>query len=52
LPSPDTAAVAICSSGSRHFLRQIVESAAANLTVLAHNEIPPGLRVRSLGVIQ
>ena len=44
--------VAITGSGSRYFLRQMVETAIGNLFFLAHNEVPPGIRVISLGVIQ
>jgi flagellar biosynthesis protein FlhA len=44
--------VAITSSGARYFLRQIAESGIPNLFFLAHNEVPPGLRVQSLGNIQ
>jgi flagellar biosynthesis protein FlhA len=50
--SPETPIVALASSGSRYFLRQIVETATGNLMFLSHNEIPPGLKVVSLGVIQ
>jgi flagellar biosynthesis component FlhA len=46
------AAIAITSAGARHFLRQIVESTMANLTVLSHSEIPPELKIRSRGVIE
>jgi flagellar biosynthesis protein FlhA len=49
--SPETPVVAITSSGARYFLRQIVEPALPNLFFLAHNEVPPGLRVQSLGSI-
>ncbi len=49
--NPDAPVIAIASSGSRFFLRQIVESAAWNLYFISHNEIPPGIRVQSLGVI-
>jgi len=49
---PETAVAAITSSGARYFLRQIVEPALPNLFFLAHNEVPPGLRVQSLGTIQ
>jgi flagellar biosynthesis protein FlhA len=49
---PETAVAAITSSGARYFLRQIVEPALPNLFFLAHNEVPPGLRVQSLGSIQ
>jgi flagellar biosynthesis protein FlhA len=49
---PETAVAVITSSGARYFLRQIVEPALPNLFFLAHNEVPPGLRVQSLGSIQ
>jgi flagellar biosynthesis protein FlhA len=50
--SLETPVVALASSGSRYFLRQIVEAAMGNLMFLSHNEVPPGLKVVSLGVIQ
>jgi flagellar biosynthesis protein FlhA len=50
--SPESAVVAITSSGARYFLRQIVEPTLPNLVFVAHNEVPPGLRVQSLGNIQ
>jgi flagellar biosynthesis protein FlhA len=49
--SPETPVVAVVSSGSRYFLRQITEAALPNLFFVAHNEVPPGLRVQSLGNI-
>jgi flagellar biosynthesis protein FlhA len=49
--SPETALVAITSTGARAFLRQITEPSIPNLFFLAHNEIPPGVRVQSLGTI-
>jgi flagellar biosynthesis protein FlhA len=52
ITSPETAVVAITSSGARYFLRQIVEPTLPNLVFVAHNEVPPGLRVQSLGNIQ
>lgn len=52
ITSPETPLVAITSSNARYFLRQIVEPTLPNLFFLAHNEIPPGLRVQSLGNIQ
>jgi flagellar biosynthesis protein FlhA len=52
LGTPETPVVAITGSGSRYFLRQMVETAVGNLFFLAHNEVPPGIRVISLGVIQ
>lgn len=44
--------VAVASSASRYFLRQTIEAALPNVSVLSHNEIPSGVRVVSLGVIQ
>jgi len=49
--TPETPVVAITSSAARYFLRQMVEAALPNLFFLAHNEVPPGLRVQSLGTI-
>ena len=37
--------------GTRYFLRQLTESQAPNLFFLAHNEIPPGLKIQSLGTL-
>lgn len=51
VPSPETPALAITSSGARHFFRQMAETAMPNLFFVAHNEVPPGLRVQSLGTI-
>ena len=50
--APESPMVAITSSAARYFLRQLVESAQWNVFFLAHNEIPAGLKVHSLGVIQ
>jgi flagellar biosynthesis protein FlhA len=47
----DTPVVLLTSSGSRFFVRQITESVIPNLTVLSHNEIPPGNRIVSLGAV-
>jgi flagellar biosynthesis protein FlhA len=44
--------VAMAGSASRYFVRQLVEAAIPNLTILSHSEIPPGVKVVSLGVIQ
>jgi flagellar biosynthesis protein FlhA len=52
IQSPETPVVAIASSGARHFLRQLVEPSLPNLFFLAHNEVPPGVRVQTLGNIQ
>jgi flagellar biosynthesis protein FlhA len=47
----ESSAVLLTSSVCRPFVRQMVESALPNLAVLSHNELPPGVRVLSLGVI-
>ena len=48
----DAPAVAVASSGARHFLRQIAEPSLGNLVFLSHNEVPAGVRVLSLGMIE
>jgi flagellar biosynthesis protein FlhA len=48
---PETPVVAIVSSGARYFLRQMVEPTLPNLFFLSHNEVPPGLKLMSLGTI-
>jgi flagellar biosynthesis protein FlhA len=50
--SADSPVVMLTGSGSRYFLRQVVESQLPNLTVISHSEVPPGVKVMSLGVIQ
>ena len=52
MPSSEGPVVALAGSGARHFLRQIAETSFQNLTILSHSEIPPGVKVISLGVIQ
>jgi len=51
LVQPETPVVVITSAGARYFLRQMVEASLPNLFVLSHNEVPPGVRVVSLGVL-
>ncbi|MEO8025602.1 MAG: flagellar biosynthesis protein FlhA [Bryobacteraceae bacterium] len=46
-----SSSVVLASSGARHFLHQILEGSLPNVAVLAHSEIPAGIRVASLGVI-
>jgi flagellar biosynthesis protein FlhA len=43
---------AVTSSAARFFLRQMVEGRLPNLSILSHNEIPPGVHVISLGLVQ
>jgi len=49
--TPESPVVVITSTGARAFLRQITEPTIPNLCFLSHNEIPPGVRVQSLGTI-
>jgi flagellar biosynthesis protein FlhA len=51
IAAPEMPVVAITSSGARYFLRQMTEAAIPNLMFIAHNEVPPGTRVQSLGTI-
>ncbi len=48
----DSPMAAVTSSAARYFLRQVIEGQAPNLSILSHNEIPAGVRVVSLGLIQ
>jgi flagellar biosynthesis protein FlhA len=48
----ETPAAIMTSSAARYFLRQIVETTIPNLSVLSHNEVPAGVRVISIGLIQ
>jgi flagellar biosynthesis protein FlhA len=43
--------VLVTSSGARYFVRQILEPTLANVFPIAHNEVPPGIRILSLGVV-
>ena len=43
--------IIITTSGARYFLRQMLESSLPNVFPLGHNEVPPGVKILSLGVI-
>ncbi len=47
----ESSMVLLASSGSRFFVRQIAEAALPNLVVISHAEVPAGVRVLSLGVV-
>ncbi len=49
---PGTPTVVVTTNGARYFLRQLTEAALPNVFFLSHSEVPPGVRVVSLGVIQ
>ena len=50
--NPEAAVAAISGSGSRYFLRQMVEPTMRNIYFISHNEIPAEIKIVSLGVIQ
>ena len=50
--APETPVVVLAGSGSRYFLRILLEPSLGSLFVLSHSEIPPGVRVISLGVVE
>jgi flagellar biosynthesis protein FlhA len=50
--APGTSTVVVTSSGARYFLRQIVEASQPNVFFIAHSEVPPGVKVLSLGIVQ
>ncbi|HEX7361702.1 MAG TPA: flagellar biosynthesis protein FlhA [Bryobacteraceae bacterium] len=43
--------VVVTSSGARYFLRQMLEPALGNVFPISHNEVPPAVRLVSLGTI-
>jgi flagellar biosynthesis protein FlhA len=47
----DAPGLLITGSAARFFVRQIMESITPNLSVLSHNEIPPGNKIVSLGTV-
>ncbi len=50
--APETGAVLLVGSGCRYFLRQAVEASLPNLAVVSHSEVPPGVKVVSLGTVK
>jgi flagellar biosynthesis protein FlhA len=48
----DSPMAVVTSSSARYYLRQMIESQIPNLAVLSHNEIPSGVKVVSMGLIQ
>jgi flagellar biosynthesis protein FlhA len=49
---PQAPCIVITSAASRFFLQQFVEAGTSNVFFLSHGEVPAGMRVLSLGVIQ
>jgi flagellar biosynthesis protein FlhA len=50
--SGDSPMAVVTSSSARYYLRQMIEGQIPNLSILSHNEIPSGVRVVSMGLIQ
>ena len=50
--APEAPVIAVTVSGARFFLRQVAEPVLRNLFFLSHNEIPPEVKILSLGVMQ
>jgi flagellar biosynthesis protein FlhA len=48
----ETPTAIMTSSAARFFLRQMIEGTLPNLAVLSHNEVPSGMRVVSIGLVQ
>jgi flagellar biosynthesis protein FlhA len=51
IEKPATSVVALTSVTTRHHLRQILETEWPHLVVLSHNEVPPEVKVRTIGTI-
>ncbi len=43
--------VVLCSPGIRMYVRQLLERFLPNIAILSHNEIPPNVRIQSLGMV-
>lgn len=49
---PEVSSVIIAGAGCRFFVRQFIEHVLPNVHILSHNEVPNGIKVQSLGLIQ
>jgi len=49
---PEAPVVVIAGSATRYFLRQMAESSLRNVFFIAHNEVPPEVKIVALGTIQ
>jgi flagellar biosynthesis protein FlhA len=49
LERPDSSAVVLVNPSIRYFIKQLLETAFPDVTVLSHSEIPPEIKVKSLG---
>jgi len=51
LERPDSSAVVLTNPAIRYFVKQLIETALPEVAVLSHNEVPPEIKVKSLGWI-
>jgi len=51
LERPDASAIVLTSPAIRYFVKQLLETAFPEVAVLSHNEVPPEVRIKSLGWI-
>jgi flagellar biosynthesis protein FlhA len=51
LERPDSSAIVLTNPSIRYFVKQLLETAFPEVAVLSHNEVPPEVRVKSLGWI-
>jgi flagellar biosynthesis protein FlhA len=49
LEAPISSAVLLVNPSIRYFVKQLLETAFPDVTVLSHNEVPPEIKIRSLG---
>ncbi len=49
LDRPDSSAVILTGPSVRYFVKQLLETAFPDVAVLSHSEVPPEIRVKSLG---
>jgi flagellar biosynthesis protein FlhA len=51
LERPDASAIVLTSPAIRYFVKQLLETAFPEVAVLSHNEVPPEVKIKSLGWI-
>jgi flagellar biosynthesis protein FlhA len=51
-PVPQANSTVLASSGTRYFLKQVLENALPSLSVLSQNEVPAGVRIVCLGTVK
>lgn len=49
LERPDSSAVVLVNPSIRYFVKQLLETAFPDITVLSHSEVPPEIKIKSLG---